>query len=52
MLFHTDSSVRMADRHASGDGRNGFNGSPPDLKVEIANGSTKGEKEDKNLWPR
>uniref|UniRef100_A0AAQ4RKV4 Major facilitator superfamily (MFS) profile domain-containing protein n=1 Tax=Gasterosteus aculeatus aculeatus TaxID=481459 RepID=A0AAQ4RKV4_GASAC len=42
----------MADRHASGDGRNGFNGSPPDLKVEIANGSTKGEKEDKNLWPR
>ncbi|XP_062421793.1 voltage-gated purine nucleotide uniporter SLC17A9-like isoform X2 [Pungitius pungitius] len=52
VLFYTDTGARMADRHTSGDGSNGFNGSPRDLKVEIDHGSTKRAREDKDLWPR
>ncbi|TNN73285.1 Solute carrier family 17 member 9 [Liparis tanakae] len=42
----------MADKHTSGDGRNGLYDSSPGLKVHTAEGSTEEETEDQNLWPR
>ncbi|XP_041802054.1 solute carrier family 17 member 9-like [Chelmon rostratus] len=42
----------MADKHTSGDGRNGFNGSLLEPNVYTVNGCSKEETEEQNLWPR
>ncbi|XP_056279134.1 solute carrier family 17 member 9-like isoform X2 [Pseudoliparis swirei] len=42
----------MADKHTSGDDRNGLNDSSPALKFHTAEGSTEEQTEDQNLWPR
>ncbi|XP_070825167.1 voltage-gated purine nucleotide uniporter SLC17A9-like [Chaetodon trifascialis] len=42
----------MADKHTSGDVRNGFNGSLLEPDVYTANDCDKDAPEDQNLWPR